>query len=570
MAESADRLLVALARRDRGRLALVVCGALLGSAAGLALPGALAAAVDAVVGGRRSWPEVTWLLVLGLTQIATDVLSGVLVGRMTATATAWLRRRLADRLLALGTRSPFAEGDAVSRLTGDCAGAGGLVPVVVQVGSGLLTSVGAVVLLALLDWRLALFFLGSLPFALLLARVHLRHSAEDVLTYQRVSGELGARMLDAAAGLRTIAAAGIADREAERVLRPLPRLNLAGRGIWRTQARMVWRAALLLPAVEIVVLAAAGFGVLAGRLSVGDMLAVLGYVALGLGVLAQVPMLTTLSRARSGAERLAEVFEEPVPEPGKLGLRPGRGRVELRHVTVRGALAELDLAVEAGTFLAVVGRSGSGKSALTAVLGGLLVPDEGVVLLDGRPVPSLRPEELRAVVGYAFERPALLGETVADAVGYGSWAGEGAVRAACRTAQVDDVVVRLPRGYRTPLAETPLSGGERQRLGLARAIVPNPRVLILDDATASLDTVTELAVEDAMASALPGRTRIVVTHRASTASRADLVLWLEDGRIRAVAPHAALWREPGYRAVFTEETVDERVPDGVPEARGAS
>ncbi|MFE0022408.1 ABC transporter ATP-binding protein [Amycolatopsis sp. NPDC059021] len=553
MTRSADRLLAALARRDRARLAMVVCGALVGTAAGLALPGALAAAVDAVVAGDRSWPEVSWLLLLGAAQLTTDVLSGVLVGRITASATAWLRRRLADRLLQLGTRSPFADGDAVSRLAGDCTSAGGLVPVVVQFGSGTLLSAGAVVLLALLDWRLALVFLGSIPFAVLLARVHLRHSAEDVLAYQRVSGELGARMLDAVAGLRTIAAAGIADREAERVLRPLPRLNLAGRGIWRTQAKMVWRAALLLPAVEIVVLAAAGFGVLEKRLSVGDMLAVLGYVALGLGILAQIPMLTTLSRARSSAERLTEVLDEPVPESGKLGLLPGRGRIELRHVTVRGALEEVDLAVAAGTFLAVVGRSGSGKSALTGVLGGLVRPDEGAVLLDGRPLALLRPEELRAVVGYAFERPALLGETVADAVGYGSWAGEAAIRAACRTAQVDDVVVRLPRGYRTPLDETPLSGGERQRLGLARAIVHNPRVLILDDATASLDTVTELAVEDAMASALPGRTRIVVTHRASTASRADLVLWLEDGRIRAVAPHAALWREPGYRGVFTEE-----------------
>jgi ATP-binding cassette subfamily B protein len=103
------------------------------------------------------------------------------------------------------------------------------------------------------------------------------------------------------------------------------------------------------------------------------------------------------------------------------------------------------------------------------------------------------------------------------------------------------------------LTETPLSGGEAQRLGLARAIVHNPRVLIFDDATASLDTVTEAAVERALDGVLPGRTRIVVTHRAGTAARADLVVWLEEGRIRAVAPHAALWQEQGYRGVFTED-----------------
>ncbi|SFW49499.1 ABC transporter ATP-binding protein [Amycolatopsis australiensis] len=549
----ADRLLARVAGLDRARLAAVVGTALVATAAGLLLPGALAAAVDTVVAGRPSWREVSWLLLVGGAEIAADVVGGILTTRVTATASAWLRRTVADKLFALGTRSRLAEGDAISRLTGDCVGAGAIVTIVVQCGSMLIISTGAVVLLAVLDWHLALVFLGSIPFALLLARSHLRRTADDVLTYQRVSGELAARMVDAVAGLRTIAASGTADREAERVLRPLPKLRLAGQGLWRTQARMVWRAGLLTPAVELSVLAAAGFGVLEGRLSVGDVVATLGYVALGLGLVTQIPLLTTLSRARGCAERLAEVLDEPEPVPGKLSLLRGDGTIELRHVGVAGALAEIDLRIDGGTFVAVVGRSGSGKSALTGVLGGLLTPDEGQVLLDGRPLEQIRREELRAVVGYAFERPALLGATVADAVGYGSWAGESAVRSACRTAQVDEVVVRLPDGYRTPLTETPLSGGEAQRLGLARAIVHNPRVLIFDDATASLDTVTEAAVERALSDALPGRTRVVVTHRAGTAARADLVVWLEDGRIRAVAPHAALWQEPGYRGVFTED-----------------
>jgi ATP-binding cassette subfamily B protein len=472
---------------------------------------------------------------------------------VTATATARLRRRLTDRLFALGTRSPFANGDAVSRLTTDCIGAGQIVSIVVQLGTTVILSSGAVVLLALLDWRLAVVFAASVPFALLLARSHLKRTAGDVLAYQRVSGEIAAGMLDAVAGLRTIAASGTADREAARVLRPLSELSRAGRGVWRTQARMVWRAGLLAPAVQLAVLAAAGFGVLAGRLSVGDVLAALGYAALGLGLVTQIPLLTTLSRARGCAGRLSEVDNVPVPEPGDLVLSHGNGTLELRQVSVHGAVEEIELRIDGGTFVAVVGRSGAGKSALTGVLGGLITPDDGQVLLDGRPLGRLRREELRAVIGYAFERPALLGATVADAVRYGSWAGEGAVRDACRTAQIADLVVRLPDGYHTPLTETPLSGGEAQRLGLARAIVHNPRVLILDDATASLDTITEAAFEAAVRTALPGRTRIVVTHRASTAARADLVVWLEDGRIRATAPHAALWREPGYRGVFTED-----------------
>lgn len=552
MAGAADRLLVTVTALDRPRLFALVVTALAGTVAGLLLPDALAAAVDAVIAGRPSLPEVSWLLILGVTEIAVGVLGGIFSARMTSSATAWLRRKLADRYLALGIRSAFGGGDAISRLTGDCTGAGLVASIVVQLGSATLISGGAVVLLALMDWRLALVFLGSIPFALMLARSHLKNTADDVLAYQQVSGELAERMVDAVAGLRTIAASGTADREAERVLRPLPKLNLAGRGMWRTQARMVWRSELLLPAVELAVLAAAGFGVLEGRLTVGQVLASLGYVALGMGLVTQIPLLTALSRARSCAQRIDEVLSVPAPEPGELGVVPGKGTLELRGVTVTDALQDIDLLVRGGRFTAIVGRSGSGKSALAGVLGGLVTPDEGTVVLDGRPLEKLRPYELRAVVGYAFERPALLGATIGDAVGYGSWAGEAAVRAACRIARVDDLIVRLPSGYRTPLAETPLSGGEAQRIGLARAIAHSPKVLIFDDATAGLDTVTEAAVEEEIERALPGRTRVVVTHRAATAARADSVVWLEDGRIRAVGAHEVLWRQPGYQAVFTE------------------
>ncbi|MFI6023964.1 ABC transporter ATP-binding protein [Amycolatopsis magusensis] len=553
MVGAGDRLLAAVARQDRTRLALILLTALAATTAGLLLPGALAAAVDAAISGQRSWPQVLTLLALGAIDITADVLGGLLTVAVTSTASAALRRRLTRQLLGLGTRSRFAEGDAISRLTGDCVSAGSVASILVQLGSAACLSVGAIVLLAFLDWRLAVVFFGSVPIALWLARSHLKHTADDVLTYQQVSGEISARLLDAVRGLRTIAASGTADRETHRVLRPLPELGKAGSGMWQTQARMIWRAALLLPAVEVAVLIAAGFGVLNGRLSVGDVLAALGYVALGMGLVGQIPLLTTLARARSCAQRISEVLDSPLPPRGRVDAQPGPGAVELRHVTVPGALTEIDLTIPGGTFLAVVGKSGSGKSALVSVLGGLIRPEEGRVLLDGVSTGRLRPEVLRYYVAYAFERPALLGDSVAEAVSYGTRAGEAAVRNACRAAQVHDLVVRLPDGYHTPLSETPLSGGEAQRLGLARAIVRNPRVLVLDDATASLDTVTEVRVDEAIENALPGRTRVVVTHRAGTAARADLVAWLENGRLRGLGSHDALWREPGYRAVFTED-----------------
>jgi ATP-binding cassette, subfamily B, bacterial RamA/AmfB len=537
MAQPGDALLVEAANHDR-RWVLLVVNAALATTAGLLLPAALAGTVDMALAGRFDSPTVLWLVSLVSIEVVGDAIGVVLAAAITARVTAWLRRRVAAHLLGLGHPSPFAAGDAVSRVTGDSAIAGGISVILIVLTVTVLSSVGAVVALALMDWRLAAVFLLSVPLAMLLVRTHMRLTADDVATYQTVSGELSARLLDAVAGLRTIAASGTAEQEAERVLRPLPTLSAAGIGMWRTQAKMIWRAGLLLPAVELAVLTAAGFGVVAGRLTIGDLLATLGYVALGMGVVGQMTVLTTLARTRASATRLVEVLDTPVPRSGELVAPASAGDVELHEVTVRGALHDVHLRIPAGTFTAVVGRSGAGKSVLAAVIGGLSTPDSGEVRRDG-------------VVGYAFERPALLGATVGEAVRYGADAGKRRMRAACEAAQVHDVVVRLPDGYDTPMADTPLSGGEAQRLGLARALARDPDVLVLDDATASLDMVTEAMVDKAIEAALPGRTKVVVTHRASTARRADLVVWLVDGRVRATGTHEVLWQDPAYRAVFT-------------------
>jgi ATP-binding cassette subfamily B protein len=196
--------------------------------------------------------------------------------------------------------------------------------------------------------------------------------------------------------------------------------------------------------------------------------------------------------------------------------------------------------------VAVVGPSGAGKSVLAAVATRLRDPDRGTVLLDGVPLTELSHAALRTAVGYASERPVLVGRTVAEAIGAGR--DPQRLRAAAVATRAHDFVSRLPAGYDTPLTRAPLSGGEAQRLGLARAW-PAERLLILDDATSSLDMVTELQI----ARTLTGdrrRTRLIITHRAVTAAGADLVVWLDGGRIRDIGPHTRLWRQPAYRAVF--------------------
>ncbi|WP_161500658.1 ATP-binding cassette domain-containing protein [Embleya scabrispora] len=214
----------------------------------------------------------------------------------------------------------------------------------------------------------------------------------------------------------------------------------------------------------------------------------------------------------------------------------------------------IDLTVPAGACVALVGASGSGKSTLAALAGRLREPDEGEVLLDGLPVTRLARGELRRGVAYAFPRPVLMGADLAEALSYGRpGADPEAVTGAARTAHADDFVRRLPAGYATRTDGLKLSDGEVQRLGLARALIQDARVLVLDDATGGLDTVTEHHIHEAFRTGLADRTRIVVAHHATAAADADFVAWLESGRIKALGPHTELWSDPAYRAVFARE-----------------
>ncbi|WP_330438038.1 ABC transporter ATP-binding protein/permease [Micromonospora sp. NBC_00821] len=561
-----DRLLRQTVLAGGGWTAGLAAVALLGAAAELLLPAALGRAVDAALAGGSGWWAVSaGALVVVL--IGVDTLTDLASGFGAARATAGLRRRLLRHLFALDVRAARRHpvGDLVGRLVGQAADAGQAGNAVVLAIVAVLPPLGSVVALTIMEPVLGVTLLAGLGLLAVLMRAFVADASTATAGYQRVLGAIAGRLLESLTGARTIAAAGTTRREEARVLAALPELDRHGRRTWGLLARASARTSAVAPLLNLSVIAVGGYALTAGWLTPGELVAAVRYAAIGAGLGAVLATLNHLVRSRAGAHRVAELLTQPATSAGDRSLPPGGGALRLRGVCVhaddgRPILDGVDLDVPAGATVAVVGASGAGKSTLAAVAGRLYDPDGGEVRLDGVPLRDLDPTALRRAVGYAFDRPVLIGATVHDAIGLAlpvdsaappadrSPATPAVLRAA-RMAAVADVIERLPGGYRTPLVDTPLSGGETQRLGLARAFAAE-RLLILDDATSSLDTATEHRITEAVLGRAGGRTRLVVTHRTAAAAAADLVAWLDGGRLRDLAPHRQLWADPDYRAVF--------------------
>ncbi|MEU6148291.1 ABC transporter ATP-binding protein [Streptomyces sp. NPDC047081] len=547
----------AAVRHSAGRCLALCLLSTASTAVVLLLPAALGRTLDLLL---THAPATRWVLYCaGLVLLAAlfDAAETTLSGTVDARTTAWLRRRLAGHVLALGPRAAarFGPGDLVARLVGNAAQAGTAPAARAALLAALAGPVGGIVALGLVDWRLAAVFLAGAPVLTLLLRAFARDTTRCVADYQAVQGRIATSLAEAVAGSRTVRAAGTADRETARILRPLPELSRAGQQMWRVQGRAAGRASAVAPLLQLGIVAVAGVLLTRHRLTVGEVLAASRYAVLATGVGVLVGQFASLARARAATARLGEVLTEPAPTYGDRQLPAGPGRLELRGVTARRGdrtvLDGIDLTVPGGTTLAVVGRSGTGKSLLAALAGRLTDPDAGEILLDGVPLHALPHDQLRRAVGYAFERPALLGTTIEDTIALGLRSPSPAlVREAARKARADDFVRRLPHGYATRITDAPHSGGESQRLGLARAFAHGGRLLVFDDALSSLDTVTEARIADALLANGSKTTRLIVAHRATTAARADAVAWLDGGKVRAVGPHAELWRNAGYRAVF--------------------
>ena len=320
-----------------------------------------------------------------------------------------------------------------------------------------------------------------------------------------------------------------------------------------------------------VILIVAGREAMAGRMSAGS------FVSIMMAMMALIPSLKRITSVQSAvqrgiaaSERLFAVLDEPdEKDAGNTPLARSRGEIEFIEASVRydgqdtAALDRISFRASPGTVTAIVGRSGSGKSTLIRLLPRFYEPSGGQVLLDGRPLSDYRLEDLRRQIAMVGQRVMLFDDTIAANIAYGQQHADGdAIRRAADAANASEFIGRLSQGLDTTIGENGalLSGGQRQRLAIARAMLKDAPILILDEATAALDNESERLVQDALNHLIPDRTTLVIAHRLSTIEHADHVLVLDHGQLVEQGTHAQLLARGGlyshlHRMQFRDEAV---------------
>ena len=548
---------------------------LLWSAAKVTVPRLTRVAVDRGVVGRESlW---FWSGIIAAVAVIAGVFSGwrrwiaFRESRLTETV---LREQIFEHVMDLhvGYHDRTQTGQLMSRASSDLMQIQGFVVMIPITASNLAMVVAVVVVLFTSQPLLALVALAPLPVVNLLAQRFSRSIHPTVLAVQAEQAQLATVVEESVSGVRVVKGFGAEGVQAAK-------LRVEADDIRREALESARIRSTFLPAIDllpnigmIAVLAIGGHRVLDGTMSYGQMIEFMQYIALLIFPLRNLGMTVAFGqRAAAALLRVNEVLSTSpeVADPRKPLALPSdgpTGAVRFQHVTFgydAGApvLRNFDLTIAAGSSVALVGGTGSGKSTVARLLTRFYDVQEGAVKIDGVDVRDLTLNDLRHAVGIVFEDTFLFNDSVIGNIAFARPdASYDDVERASKLAGAHEFIERLPDGYATVLGERgfSLSGGQRQRIAIARAILADPRVLVLDDATSAVDPSKEHEIRDAMATVMQGRTTIVIAHRPGTIALADTVVLIADGRVAATGTHQHLLdTDERYREVLAALSADD-------------
>lgn len=506
------------------------------------------------------------ILVLAAVHGVLRYVTAMSAGRLVQDVVVDLRSQVYDKLQRLSFRffNKNRSGSIINRVAGDVQAVRMFIDgVVVQTLSVALCLAVYLYYMLRLHVGLTLAALATTPLLWLFAVVFSRRVRPAYKVSSELTDEVVLNLSETVQGIHVIK--GFA-REDEQIRR----FASANRAIETQKERIFWQISVLQPMMGlltqinmIVLLAYGGWLVIDGQLPLGEGLFV--FANLLQQFANQVGQITNIANSiqasLTGAQRVFEILDTPIEiasRPGALRLKRIKGRMAFEGVSFTYAasdavLSDIDLEFSPGQVVAIVGATGSGKTSLLNLIPRFYDPTAGRVLVDGHDVRNIDLNDLRRNIGIVFQETFLFSNTVAANIAFGNpHATRAEIERAAKLAAIHDFIESLPHGYGTVVGEygSTLSGGQRQRLALARALLLDPAILLLDDATSAVDGHTEQEILDAIEQAMQGRTTLITAHRLSTLQRADLIVVLDQGRIVQIGTHDELVQRPGpyYRA----------------------
>lgn len=544
--------------------AAAVC-AILSVAAGLLAPLLLGEAVDQMIGaGQVNFPIlfliISILAAVYLVSVLSTWLMTYFTNRLAYKTANSLRSALYDKMnsLPLGFFDRRAHGDTISRFINDVdAITDGMMQSLTALLTGVVTIVGAIVFMLSIHRVMGLVVILSAPFAYAVARFITKRSQKYFKAQAKTLGELNGYTEEIISGSNTVKAFGYEDTAIEKFKAVNAELFVLG-------TKSQFYGAMSNPSTRLInnttysVIGIVG-GILAmlGAITVGNISSFLIYSNLFSKPFNEITgVLTQIQAAFASCGRIFEILDETEEiADGELRLQAEncRGNIRFEHVNFsympeKPLITDLNLNVPAGSRIAIVGRTGAGKTTLVNLLMRFYEVNSGQILIDGVPIDDISRDSLRRNFGMVLQETFLFADTIRRNIAYGKpGATEDEVIAAAKAAGIDSFIRRLPKGYDTVIGGPGgnLSQGQRQLLAIARAMLINPPMLILDEATSSIDTRTELRIQAAFEKLMQGKTSFVIAHRLSTIRNADKILVMENGNIIEQGAHAELLQQRG-------------------------